>query len=78
MVSVVLAILYQRDLCTMDVLASLLDVYRSSNGNGIRETTPLLRRPAISHARYRPLPNRQRPAGRRGIPARLHTHDTAS
>jgi hypothetical protein len=43
MVSVVRAILYQRDLCTMDVLASLLDVYRSSIGNGIRETTPLLR-----------------------------------
>jgi hypothetical protein len=39
---VLLAILYQRRLCTMDVLASLLDVCRSSIGNAIRETRPLL------------------------------------
>ena len=39
---VLLAILYQRHLCTMDVLASLLGVCRSSIGNAIRETLPLL------------------------------------
>jgi transposase len=39
---VLLAILYQRRLCTMDVLASLLVVCRSSIGNAIRETLPLL------------------------------------
>jgi hypothetical protein len=39
---VLLAILYQRRLCTMDVLASLLGVCRPSIGNAIRETRPLL------------------------------------
>jgi transposase len=39
---VLLAVLYQRRLCTMDVLADLLEVCRSSIGNAIRETRPLL------------------------------------
>jgi hypothetical protein len=52
-----LAILYQRHLCTMDVLASLLGVCRSSVGNAIRETLPLLHQaghvPTPATARYR-------------------------
>jgi hypothetical protein len=54
---VLLAILYQRRLCTMDVLASLLGVCRSSVGNAIRETRPLLHQaghvPTPAPARYR-------------------------
>jgi hypothetical protein len=54
---VLLAILYQQRLCTMDVLASLLDVCRSSLGNAVRETRPLLDQaghvPAPAPARYR-------------------------
>ncbi len=54
---VLLAILYQRRLCTMDVLASLLDVCRSAIGNAIRETRPLLHQaghvPTPATARYR-------------------------
>jgi hypothetical protein len=54
---ILLAILYQRHLCTMDVLASLLGVCRSSIGNAIRETTPLLDQaghvPTPAPARYR-------------------------
>jgi Rhodopirellula transposase DDE domain/DDE_Tnp_1-associated len=54
---VLLAILYQRRLCTMDVLASLLGVCRSSIGNAIRETRPLLDQaghlPTPATARYR-------------------------
>ena len=54
---VLLTILYQRQLCTMDVLASLLSVCRSSVGNAIRETLPLLDQaghvPAPASARYR-------------------------
>jgi Rhodopirellula transposase DDE domain len=54
---VLLAILYQRHLCTMDVLASLLGVCRSSVGNAIRETLPLLHQaghvPTPATARYR-------------------------
>jgi hypothetical protein len=54
---VLLAILYQRHLCTMDVLASLLGVCRSSVGNAIRETSPLLDQaghvPTPAPARYR-------------------------
>ena len=54
---VLLAILYQRRLCTMDVLASLLGVCRSSIGNAIRETCPLLGQaghlPTPATARYR-------------------------
>jgi hypothetical protein len=48
---VLLAILYQRHLCTMDVLASLPGVCRSSIGNAIRETRPLL-----DHAGHVPAP----------------------
>jgi hypothetical protein len=55
---VVLTLLYQRGLCTMDVLADALgDVSRSSIGNVIRETRPLLQRaghtPAPAPTRYR-------------------------
>jgi transposase len=54
---VLLAILYQRHLCTMDVLATLLDVCRSSVGHAIRETLPLLHQaghiPTPATARYR-------------------------
>jgi hypothetical protein len=54
---VLLAIFYQRRLCTMDVLASLLGVCRSSIGNAIRETRPLLDQAghitAPAPARYR-------------------------
>jgi hypothetical protein len=54
---VLLAILYQRRLCSMDVLASLLGVCRSSIGNAIRETRPLLDQaghvPTPATARYR-------------------------
>ena len=54
---VLLAILYQRNLSTMDVLATLLGVSRSSIGNAIRETSPLLDQaghvPAPARARYR-------------------------
>jgi hypothetical protein len=54
---VLLATLYQRHLCTMDVLASLLGVCRSSVGNAIRETRPLLDQaghvPTPATARYR-------------------------
>jgi hypothetical protein len=39
---VLVAVLYQRRLCTMDVLADLLQICRSSIGNAIRETRPLL------------------------------------
>jgi predicted DNA-binding protein YlxM (UPF0122 family) len=39
---VLLAVLDQRRLCTLEVLADLLDVSRSSIGNAIRETRPLL------------------------------------
>jgi hypothetical protein len=47
----------KRHLCTMDVLASLLGVCRSSIGNAIRETCPLLDQaghiPTPAPARYR-------------------------
>ena len=54
---VLVAVLYQRRLCTMDVLADLLEVCRSSIGNAIRETRPLLEQaghtstPAPTHYR---------------------------
>jgi hypothetical protein len=55
---VVLTVLYQRGLCTLDVLAAALgDVSRSAIGNVVRETRPLLQQhghmptPAVS--RYR-------------------------
>ena len=55
---VLLALLYQRRLCTLDVLAGALgDVSRSAVGNVIRQTLPLLqhedRIPGPAPARYR-------------------------
>ena len=55
---ILLALLYQRGLCTLDVLAdALADVSRSAVGNVIRETLPLLqhedRLPRPAPARYR-------------------------
>ena len=55
---VLLTILYQRKLCTLDVLAGALgDVSRSAIGNVIRETRPLLQQeghvPDQAAARYR-------------------------
>jgi hypothetical protein len=55
---VLLTILYQRKLCTLDVLAGVLgDVSRSAIGNVIRETRPLLQQeghvPDQAAARYR-------------------------
>ena len=55
---ILLALLYHRRLCTLDVLADALgDVSRSAIGNVIRETLPLLREadriPAPAPARYR-------------------------
>jgi predicted DNA-binding protein YlxM (UPF0122 family) len=56
---VLLAVLYQRRLCTMDVLADLLKVCRSSIGNAIRETRPLLEQAAHTAT---PAPTRYRTA----------------
>jgi hypothetical protein len=55
---VLLALLYQRRLCTLDVLAGALGgVSRSAVGNVIRQTLPLLQHedsiPAPAPARYR-------------------------
>ena len=55
---VLLTILYQRRLCTLDVLADTLgDVSRSAIGNVIRETQPLLQQeghiPGHAPSRYR-------------------------
>jgi len=56
---VLLAVLYQRRLCTMDVLADLLEVCRSSIGNAIRETRPLLEQAGHTST---PAPTRYRTA----------------
>jgi transposase len=56
---VLLAVLYQRQLCTMDVLADLLDVSRSSIGNAIREIRPLLEQAGHTST---PAPTRSRSA----------------
>src|SRR5215211_2010405 len=56
---VLLAVLYQRRLCTMDVLAGLLKVCRSSIGNAIRETRPLLEQAGHTST---PAPTRYRTA----------------
>jgi transcriptional antiterminator len=56
---VLLAVLYQRRLCTMDVLAELLEVCRSSIGNAIRETRPLLEQAGHTST---PAPTRYRTA----------------
>jgi hypothetical protein len=53
------AVLYQRRLCTMDVLADLLEVCRSSIGNAIRETRPLLEQAGHTST---PAPTRYRTA----------------
>jgi Rhodopirellula transposase DDE domain len=55
---ILLALLYHRRLCTLDVLADALgDVSRSAIGNVIRETLPLLRQqdriPGAAPTRYR-------------------------
>jgi hypothetical protein len=55
---VLLTILYQKGLCTLDVLADALgDVSRSTVGNVIRETLPLLKQeghlPGQAPTRYR-------------------------
>jgi transposase len=59
---ILLALLYHRRLCTLDVLADALgDVSRSAIGNVIRETLPLLQQedriPAPAPARYRTAAN---------------------
>jgi transposase len=56
---VLVAVLYQRRLCTMDVLADLLVVCRSSIGNAIRQTRPLLEQ--AGHT-FTPAPTRYRTA----------------
>jgi transposase/predicted DNA-binding protein YlxM (UPF0122 family) len=56
---VLVAVLYQRQLCTMDVLADLLEVCRSSIGNAIRETRPLLEQAGHTST---PVPTRYRTA----------------
>jgi Rhodopirellula transposase DDE domain len=55
---VLLAVLYERGLCTLDVLTEVLgDVCRSAIGNAIRETRPLLQQdghtPVPAPSRYR-------------------------
>ena len=55
---ILLALLYQRRLCTLDVLAAALgDVSRTAVGNVIRETLPLLQHednlPSPAPTRYR-------------------------
>jgi mutator family transposase len=83
---VLVAVLYQRRLCTMDVLADLLQVCRSSIGNAIRETRPLLeqaghtstpaptgyRTAAELLASVTPRPPRRTPARRHVDSLRLH------
>jgi transcriptional antiterminator len=39
---VLAAVLYQRQLCTLDVLADLFDVSRGCIGNAVRKIDPLL------------------------------------
>jgi transposase len=56
---VLVTVLYQRRLCTMDVLADLLEVCRSSIGNAIRETRPLLEQAGHTST---PAPTRYRTA----------------
>jgi hypothetical protein len=56
---VLVAVLSQRRLCTMDVLADLLEVCRSSIGNAIRQTRPLLEQAGHTST---PAPTRYRTA----------------
>jgi len=67
---VLLAVLYQRRLCTMDVLADLLDVSRSSIGNTIREIRPLLEQAGHTST---PAPTRSRSAAELLAPVTLPT-----
>jgi transposase len=67
---VLVTVLHQRRLCTMDVLAELLDVCRSSIGNAIRETRPLLQRAGHTST---PAPIRYRTAAELLAPARTAT-----
>jgi predicted DNA-binding protein YlxM (UPF0122 family) len=62
---VLLAVLDQRRLCTLDVLADLLDVSRSSIGNAIRETRPLLQQAGHTST---PAPNRYHSAAELLVP----------
>ena len=70
---VLLAILYQRGLCTMDVLAKpprcLPVLHRQHHPRNPPAPRPGRARP---HASASPLPQPQRPAGRRGIDAGAH------
>jgi transposase len=69
---VLLTILYQRRLCTLDVLtATLGDVSRSSIGNVIRETRPLLQQEGHT---FTPAPTRYRTAA--DLLAAAAGHDT--
>jgi transposase len=67
---VLLAVLDQRRLCTMDVLADLLDVSRSSIGNAIREIRPLLEQAGHTST---PAPTRCRSATELLAPVTLPT-----
>jgi transposase len=70
---VLLAVLDQRRLCTMDVLADLLDVSRSSIGNAIREIRPLLEQAGHTST---PAPTRSRSATELLAPMTLPTTPT--
>jgi predicted DNA-binding protein YlxM (UPF0122 family) len=70
---VLLAVLDQRRLCTMDVLADLLDVSRSSIGNAIRQTRPLLEQAGHTST---PAPTRSRSADELLAPVTLPTPPT--
>jgi predicted DNA-binding protein YlxM (UPF0122 family) len=67
---VLVAVLYQRRLCTMDVLADLLDVSRSSIGNTIREIRPLLEQAGHTST---PAPTRSRSTAELLAPVTLPT-----
>jgi len=70
---VLLAVLYQRNLCTMDVLADLLGVSRSSIGNAIRQTRQLLHQTGHTST---PAPTRARSAAELLTPTTLPTTPT--
>jgi transposase len=70
---VLLAVLDQRRLCTMDVLADLLEVSRSSIGNAIREIRPLLEQAGHTST---PAPTRSRSAAELLTPVTLPTTPT--
>jgi hypothetical protein len=71
---VLLTILYQRGLCTLDVLTEALrDVSRSAIGNVIRETRPLLRQEG-----HTPTPALTRYRTAADLLAAASSHDTTS